>query len=438
MSLLFRSAPPTEQRGVRLPGVVYAGPSPLAANVSLYIDEDMALRHDAYWACVTRIAQDVSMFPVDTVRYVGTARQPVPTPPQVIVAPSVYHPALDWRLQVVISWLTNGTAYGLVTDVDRATMLPSRIELQNPADVLPIQQGNDIRFMVAGEEHKMWPAGKLWVEPGITLPGRLLGLSPVAYHASTIGRGLAAGKFGSDFFTDGAHPTGILMAKDNPGDEGAKQLKAKFLGVLRGNREPVVLPAGIEYKQIQTSPNDSQFLDTMRYTVEQICRVFGEDPADYGSSAGGTAMTYANRIDSDLARMKRRQFWVTKLQDVLTRLVPEGMSVRLNTDASLMMTPKERHEVFKLRLESKTITVNEVRELSDDPKFDGPEYDAPGIPAPQSMTGVEAVQKVYLGVGTVLTADEARELVNDASGAALAIPAPTQLSLLPADPQEAA
>jgi len=359
----------------------------------MYVDGDLALSHDAYWSCVTRISQDVAMFPVDVVRYVGDARQPVAPAPQIIAAPSVFAQPLDWRLQVVMSWLTTGTAYGLVTEVDRETLLPSRIELQRGGDVVPVQNGDDVRFMVNGVEHKMWPAGRLWVEPGITMPGRLLGLSPLAYHAATVGRGLAAAKFGSDFFTDGAHPTGLLLAKDNPGDEGAKQLKQKFMGILRGNREPVVLPAGIEYKQIQTDPTDSQFLDTMRYSVEQICRVFGEDPADYGSSAGGTAMTYANRIDADLARMKRRQFWVTKIQDVLTRLVPEGMAVRLSTDASLMMTPKEKHEVFKLRLDAKTMTVNEVRELSDDPKF-GPEYDEPGIPqalAPDPLRSLAAV-----------------------------------------------
>jgi hypothetical protein len=93
-------------------------------------------------------------------------------------------------------------------------------------------------------------------------------------------------------------------------------------------------------------------------------------------------VTYANRSDADLARYKRRQFWVTKMQRALTALIPRPQQAKLNTSVSLMMTTKERHEVYKLRLDSKTITINEIRRLEDEPPFEGDEYDEPGTGKP--------------------------------------------------------
>jgi hypothetical protein len=150
--------------------------------------------------------------------------------------------------------------------------------------------------------------------------------------------------------------------------------------MTRGNREPIVLPSTTKYTPIQINPEESQFLNTMRYTSEQIIgRVYLEDPADYGLSSGGTSMTYANRSDADLARFKRRQFWVTKLQQALTDLTPRPMVIKLNTSSALMMTTRERHEVHGMRLDKRTTTINEVRKIEDETPF-GPEFNEPGIP----------------------------------------------------------
>lgn len=389
MSLLFRAPTSShEQRAtVRLPSYIFQTANPFAANSAVSVDPEIALAHDAYWACVTRISQEVAMFPVDVL---AEGRREVGAP-QIIAAPSVFVEPLDWRVQVVSSWLSSGDAWGLVTAIDERTLKPARIELQHPQSVIVTQSGNEVRFMVNGTEERLWPAGRLWKEPGFTMPGQLLGLSVVQYHAATIGRGLAAGKMGSDFFTDGAHPTAIITTESDPGEDGARTIKGKILSAMRGNREPLLLPSSVKWQQIQTNPSDSQFIETMRYSVEQVCRVFGEDPADYGSSSGGSSITYANRTDADLARIKRRQFWVTKMNNALTRLVADGLTVRLNTSASLMMTPKERHEIYKLRLDSKTITVNEIRELEDEPPFPGEAFTEPGIPSTPTSDPVRSV-----------------------------------------------
>jgi phage portal protein BeeE len=354
VSILFRQAP--EKRSVRLPADLVAKYA-ATGSAGVYVDADSAMRHDAVWGCVTRISQDISMMPVDVVRYVNGRRQEVDPVPQIIATPSVYGSALDWRYQVVASWLTAGNVWGLVTQTTSNGMYPTRIELQSPGCVRVQNFGGKVQFYVDQVEHQLWPVGDLWHVPAYTATGSLLGMSPIAYHAASIGIGLTAQKFGADYLADGGHPSALIQPEGDIGPTQATTIKERFMQLTRGNREPIVMPKSTTYTPIQINPEESQFLDTMRYSTEQIIgRIFLEDPADYGASAGGSSLTYANRSDADLARFKRRQFWVTKLQSCLTDMLP------------------------RLRLKSETTTVNEVRTIEDETPFADPRFDVPGIP----------------------------------------------------------
>lgn len=412
MSLLFRGGPRrSEERAVTLPSWLFQ-----RDGRGVSVDGDTARRHDAVWSCVTAIAQDVSMMPVDVVRYVGGARQPVEPVPQIVAAPSAFLSAIDWRYQLVDSWLTAGNAWGQVTATSGGGVYPTRIELLSPADVRVWMDGTKVRYMVNNEEHDLWPLGDLWHVPAYTVAGSVLGLSPIAYHRVTIGHGLNAQQFSSDFFADGGHPTALLQPEGALTEDQARSLKQRFVDMTRGNREPVVLASSTKYTPLQVAPDDSQFLEAMSYSALQVCRIFREDPADHGVAvSGGDSITYANRVDVDLARFKRRQFWVVKMQDALSACLPPPQQVRLNVSASLMMTDKERHELHALRLASRTRTVNEVRRIEDEAPF-GAEFDEPGIPGGDDEVTRQAVilQKMYLAVGVVLTADEAREMARKA------------------------
>ncbi len=383
MSLFARTrqhAPAVEERSVQLPAYLVEHMR-AALSSGHVVTRDGSYRHPAVWSCIKKISEDVAMMPVDVVRYQGNRRVPVEPVPQIIAAPSVFHRSLDWRQQVVRSWLDAGNAWGLVTQTTSNGAYPTRIELQNPDDVVPAPDVKDgPAFRVRGQVHWLWPVGDLWHEPAHTVAGQLLGMNPIAYHALTISGGMLAQQFGADFFTSGGHPSAILAPDRDPGQEGAKAIKEAFIRAASG-REPAVLPQSIAYTAVQINPDDSQFLETISLSHAQVCGIFGEDPADHASSAAGGAssVTYANRSDADLARFKRRQFWVVKLQDALTALVPRPHVVRLNVNASLMMTTRERHELYGLRLQNRTTTINEVRTLEDEEQF-GPEFDLPGIP----------------------------------------------------------
>lgn len=379
MSLLFRDRPTIARDNVRLPFNLNAYMPGWRGSSGIAVDTNTAMSHPTFWSCVTKISQDVSMMPADVVRYSNGERQAVDPTPQIIAAPSVFHKALDWRYQIVQDWLTEGDTWGLITSTTADMRYPTRIELQSSASIRVQVEGKKLCFYVDNVEHELWPTGDLWHVAAYTVAGSILGLSPVEKHRATVGKGLAAEKYGLQYFTDGAHPTGIWKLPGTPDKTTTDGFKQRLLSIVSGNREDIITGTDTEYQQVQTNPSDSQFLQTEEWAGVQICSIFGEDPVDHGLSAGGS-VTYANRSDADLARFKRRQFWVAKLQDTLTDLLPRPQVVRLNASVALMMTARERHELHDLRLRNKTTSINQVHKIEDEPPVRDPQYDDPGIP----------------------------------------------------------
>jgi hypothetical protein len=188
-----------------------------------------------------------------------------------------------------------------------------------------------------------------------------------------------------------------------------------------------VLSQGLSYNQVQVSPDDSQFLELQRFVVEQVCRFLGVPPSMVYLAISGQNVTYANISQADTQYLKHSlQPLMRDIEAAWSSLIDGPMHVRFNPSTLLRMDDMARHQLHALRLANKTITVNAVKALEDEAPFDD-EYDAPGVPDGSAdarrLSAVEAVQKVYLGVGTVLTSDEARQLINDAGGA-LPVPGP--------------
>jgi len=194
-----------------------------------------------------------------------------------------------------------------------------------------------------------------------------MGMSPIAYHATTVGVSIAAERFGLQYFTDGAHPSSLLMNTEMELDsKTANEAKAKWMAAVYGTREPVVMGRGWEHKVIQVTPNESQFLETQKYTAAEGARIYGPNIAAVLGYEVGGSMTYANVVDRnnglltiDLNR------WLVRVERMFTRLLPKPQFVRFNTGALLRATTLDRYRAHALALAGQWKTVNEVRSDED-------------------------------------------------------------------------
>lgn len=355
-----------------------------------YVDLSRALRNAAAWACLDVKSSSVAETPIDVVRYAGRRHVPVNPVPTLIAAPSSFVTADVWLYQVAYSGFSDGNVFAWVTATDsleRPTKLdtidPSRVTGRRMVDGRP-------QVTVNGDVYNLWPYGNVWHVPlGPVPPGSVFALSPLEYASTAIGTSLASEDFGARFFTDGGHPSALITADQNLSKEQADAVKRAFTNATRGNREPAVLGSGLNYERITIDPKDSQFIDLMRFEVEQVCRFFRVPPQMVYGSVSGQNVTYSNASSADLAYLKHSLSGpLTRIERALSSLLPNPQVVKFNRDAILKSDPLSRAQVQHLRLQSKTITVNEVRTLEDELPFNDPAYDMPGIPgsAPDPVT----------------------------------------------------
>jgi HK97 family phage portal protein len=374
VSLLFR-----EKRDLAALEIAYARTGWLTKS-GVPVTEETAERHSAVWACRAAIAEALQQLPVEEVR--NKAGQTVhQTPPAVF-----YDPAPGWTWEQWIwsqAWAMSGQGkcYAYVATVS-ASGWPTSLVPIDPCEVVWTWVRRDKRWKitVGGEEEVRWPLGRLWHCPLYVTAECPEGMSPIRYHAETIGVGLAAQQFGAQFFGDGGHPTMVVTAEKDPGDNGAKILKQKVMDALRGNREPIVIGGGTKLEQWQVAPNESQFLETMRYSGEDVARVFGVPPEKIGLSVSGSNVTYSNVADRNSDwRVSGLSRYVMPFESALSRLVPAGTSrtIRFNFNAFLRADLTKRFEAYKVAAEvgdiagTPLLQVNEMRNEEGLPPLPG-------------------------------------------------------------------
>jgi HK97 family phage portal protein len=377
---------------------------------------DQALQQVAVWAAQNLIATQGSTLPFDVYSRSGDDRRPVETPAWLDDIGGDGYGTHDWIYQYLMSALSRGNVYGKVVARDERTGAPRQIVLHHPDDVQGWRDPQDgmPRWRVAGIE--VADGADVWHQRAYVMPGRLLGLSPIEHHALTIGLGLAAAKFGAQWFTDGAHPSGILTNEEVQLDETtAKVAKQRFMANLRGSREPATLGRGWKFQTVQVNAEESQFLATQRYSSAECARIFGPAlPEILGYETGGS-MTYANVEQRNLDLLTYSiDPWLTRIERAFSRMLPPGQYLRFNRAALLRTDTKSRYEAHGMALRDEWKTIDEVRSVEDM----GP-VPWGSLPVSQRAGGGDLdpkelgnlIQSIYLGVNKVITWEEARRVL---------------------------
>jgi HK97 family phage portal protein len=378
--------PDLEERSWVAPPIPWVLGTPTAAGTT--VTPETAVRNAAAFACIRVLTSTVASLPVDVVRELANRRQQVRPLPKIVRRPSSSVRRRGFMAQTMRALTTRGNAYWLIADNDAAALgRPDVMESLASRSVTWAKDPNTGTLVpsINGEVEKLWPVGHLVHIPAslFLADGSPVADSPVELAAQSIGTGIAAEEFGARYFGDGGHPQVVARIKQDLSEEQAQTIKARIKASWVG-REPAVVGSGIELDWPKAD-HDSQFLDLLRFEVEQACRFWGVPPIMAYAAVSGSSVTYANATDADLAYLKHSVgIWIADVEDAWSELLPAPQVVKVNTNAILRLSPKDRHALYGERLNAKTMTINEVRALEDEDPFDGDEFDEPGIPGGSS------------------------------------------------------
>lgn len=136
----------------------------------------------------------------------------------------------------------------------------------------------------------------------------------------------------------------------------------------RRNRVWGYVGAAWELKEMQFNAEQIQLAEQRQHAVLEIARATGLDPEDLGVST--TSRTYQN---SEERRRERVDFTMRPYSSAVEQrlsmgdVTPRGFEVKVNFDAFLRSTTKERYEAHKIALDAGFLTIPEIRELEDRP-----------------------------------------------------------------------
>lgn len=331
-----------------------------------------ALRHIAVWASTNRIADLISTLPWHGYQDVGGVSTRINERVQLIDEPDPEMDAIGWRRQVLISLLMRGNAYGLVLSRDRS-FFPTEIRITHPDDWRIQRKGKLDPVQFYYENNEISP-DEMWRVSAYEIPGSPIGLSPLSYVAQAVGLGLAARQFGSEFFTEGATPSAVLINENQINEDVAKEAKRRW-NDADNKREVRTLGHGWRYQQIQVAPEESQFLETIQANDAMIATFFGLRPEDIGAKSGDS-MTYANVEQRNLATLiYPLHGWIQRIEGAINRALPGPVYVKANVDALLRVDASTRTNVEDKLVRMGAMSINEARALENRPPIaDGDQY----------------------------------------------------------------
>lgn len=204
--------------------------------------------------------------------------------------------------------------------------------------------------------------------PGLGFDG-LIGYSPIALAKNAVGMTLACEEYGASFFSNGANPGGVL---EHPGilkDPG--KVRDSWNAVYQGTRNAhkvAVLEEGMSYKQIGIPPEEAQFLETRKFQINEIARLFRIPPHMVGDLEKSS---FSNIEQQSLEFVKYTlDPWVVRFEQALKKslLLPEEKKthfIKFNVDGLLRGDYQSRMNGYAIGRQNGWLSTNDIRKLEE-------------------------------------------------------------------------
>lgn len=210
--------------------------------------------------------------------------------------------------------------------------------------------------------------------PGLGFDG-VMGYSPIALEKNAIGLGLAAEEYGSKFFSNGATPAGVLTHPNTVKNPSAlrESWNAAYGGSSNSNRV-AILEEGLKFERISMPNNEAQFLETRKFQVSEICRIYRVPPHLVGDLEHATFSNIEFQGISFAVHTIRP--WLVRIEQSMNRaLFPEKEKAgspaggrfytRFNMDGLMRGAYKERMEGYAIGRQNGWLSTNDIRDLEN-------------------------------------------------------------------------
>jgi HK97 family phage portal protein len=202
------------------------------------------------------------------------------------------------------------------------------------------------------------------------------GLSPIGLAREAVASALSAEEFANKLWASGGLIQGILQTEQKLGEEKAKALKQRWMAKIGGVEnayDVAVLDAGIKFERISMPPQDMQFLETRKFQVNEIARLYGLPPHLLSQQERQTSWgTGIEQNNIGFVVYTLEPTWFTRVEQRVTmELLPAGLQAEYVVQGLMRGDSAARADFYKTLYEIKSMSPNEIRERESLPPRDG-------------------------------------------------------------------
>ena len=345
------------------------------------VNERTAMQTTAVYACVRILAESIAGLPLHVYAYKGQGKERVPAHPLYFLlhdAPNPEMTSFVFRETLMTHLLLWGNAYAQILRDGMGRVIGLYPLLPDRMDVGRDSKTGELYYLYtrSTEENPNFKAAgqiRLRREDVLHIPGLgfdgLVGYSPIAMAKTAIGIALATEEYGATFFQNGARPAGVL---EHPGVvKDPEKLRESWHSVYGGTKNVgkiALLEEGVKYQQIAIPPEEAQFLETRKFQIDEIARLYRVPP----HMIGDLEKSSFNNIEQQSLEFVKYTLnpWVVRWEQALQKALLSNRErkdyfIRFNVDGLLRGDYKSRMEGYAIGRQNGWLSANDIRSLED-------------------------------------------------------------------------
>jgi len=336
------------------------------------VNERTALQTTAVYACVRILSETIASLPLHVYRHTDRGKEKAPTHPLYYLLhnePNREMTSFVFRETLMSHLLLWGNAYAQVIRDGRGQVLALYPLLPDKMAVDRSPTTGEITYQYQTDRGiLLLRSDEVLHIPGLGFDG-LMGYSPIAMAKNAIGMAIATEEYGATFFANGANPGGVL---EHPGVvKDPKKVRDSWNAVYQGSANAhriAVLEEGMKFQAIGIPPEQAQFLETRKFQINEIARIFRVPPhmlADLEKSS------FSNIEQQSLEFVKYTLDpwvirWEMSLQKALLSPAEKRLYfVKFNLDGLLRGDYQSRMSGYAVGRQNGWLSANDIRTLED-------------------------------------------------------------------------
>jgi HK97 family phage portal protein len=348
-------------------------------NSGKRVNDRTAMQHTAVYACVRVLSEAIAQLPLHVYQYTDKGKERVPQHPLYFLLHDQPNPEMTsfvFRETLMSHLLIYGNAYAQIIRNGRGDviglypLMPDKVKVDRDEHNRLIYIYS--RYDEANPNLKSQGDIVLRSEDVLHIPGLgydgLVGYSPIAMAKNAIGLAIACDEYGATFFANGASPSGVL---EHPGviknPERVRDAWQRAYGSGNAHRT-CVLEEGMKYTPISIPNNEAQFLETRKFQIEEIARLY-RVPLHMIGDLDHATFSNVEHLSLDFVKYSLDPWivrWEQGLQKALLSDNEKGKYfVKFNVDGLLRGDYASRMQGYSVGIQNGFLCPNDVREFEN-------------------------------------------------------------------------